>query len=346
MKSVLQGLWPITGLITAILGVLLVFVLLRLYALTHRDGRSRYSAIRLIGAWLGIWIFIYIYLRDLVWDHYFHLRFDVFLGMGGILVLLLITITIITYLMGRHKSTAFLPSRVSLQYYLILTLSIFVFLGVILPQGFPSIPSRDVADLELSDLLSRSEQSLALWWAEVRRGTLSPGVIRISFDSEGDLDDILLRFVSQKGAGAAFVYQPDNFGEVTSTRLPLVVYPGSSTSRTIPEFTANELAHTLRMLDEKGILGVVNQSLNSYHQQTGEPTEWTSCLLMIGTIWSHNPELPDPLNLNISLTITRVIQKGESYRHYTLFTAYIDPENLNISELIEHDKIPNTWISG
>ena len=143
----------------------------------------------------------------------------------------------------------------------------------------------------------------------------------------------------------AYVYEPGGFpgGTLTSARLPLVIYPKRS-GVTVPDFGDEDFAHAVARLDQKGIMQLVEESLEEYQAQTGEPREWDSCLISIGTVYVPSSDPPVQPNLNISLQVFRSIAKGGGAQVYHLFTAYISPENMSITGLKEEQRIPTSWV--
>ncbi len=348
IAGIFRGLWPLPGLLTALSATLLVLVLVRLVA-SIQPGPRRVRSVRLRAPlailWASLWAILYIYLWELAWDHALYIRLDVFLGLGAIILILQGMVVAYTVLLCRRQGRPFLPRGVWARRYLVLAVAVFVAAGVLLPQAFPTVPSVQPDGLGLSDLLTSSTHCLAFHWAQFRCGQLLPRVLRLDVNPAGNVRRLLLSFASPKGRAVAFVYEPAGFagGTLISSSLPLVIYPKPQRV-VVPDFGEEDFAHALAGLDKKGIVQLVEESLDEYQAITGEPGEWDHCLLSIGTIYVSSLDSPVQPNLNISLEVFRSITKGGTKGTYHLFTAYISPKNMSTTGLREEQGIPASWV--
>lgn len=348
IEGTFRGLWPLSGLVTALCATLFTLVLISLIASAQSSPhkmRYRRLEVPLAILWVGLWAILYVYLWELAWDHAFYIRLDVFLGLGAIILILQGMVVAYTVLPCRRQGRPFLPQGIWARRYLVLPVAVFFATGVLLPQAFPRIPSAQLDELGLSDLLTSSARCVSFHWAQFRCGQLLPRVLYVDFNPAGRARRLLLSFVSPLGRAAAFVYEPGSFAgdKLTSASLPLVIYPKSQ-KVTMPDFGEEDLAHALAGLDQKGIMQLVQESLDEYQAITAEPREWDRCRISIGTVSVSSLDSAVQPSLNISLEVFRSITRGGTNGTYHLFTAYISPKNMSITGLKEEQRIPTSWV--
>jgi hypothetical protein len=353
IRGFFSGLWILTGSLTALLGTafLLVFIRLIRPPAPLPSGWPRRHFLAFAASWPCLWLLLYLSLRELLILRVHFLRLDILLVFMVGVIILLVGISAYTVNTYRKEEQAFLSGASAVRYSAF-ALAVFISTGFLLPHAFPLIPSSTIGEICLSDLLASASRSPAFWWAELRTGHLSPNALALSFNSQGLITYMTLDYASPKGRGVSFIYRPDEARDFSSTRMPLVIFPAFSwmthtrTRFTLPSFSEEDLEATFSRIDERKIEAMLNESLEMYKEQTGEPDKWTSSLLIVGTVTAFSPEASpyESSSLNISVTVSRALVIHDTEGHISLYTAYFSPDDLSITGLEEHERIPNSWV--
>ncbi len=301
------------GAAVASLGTVFLFFVI---ALVSCSSLSRKSRMVLWILWCAPWAILYLVWRSPSSPKVMSLE-AIFVSYLVPILILIVTAFVILRVCSRQQQRLAAQREVRILL-LAAFVTLFLVVGLILPQAFPSYEGR-VDDLSFTETIRGIRKSPAFSWAEMTSGPLQLLGLLIDFDSEKHVRWISFAFRSIRSERRVVFYSRGGGRLVFKIgRRPKNLWE--------PLFEEDELESSLRALDKKGLSGLVQEILQLCPEAHVEGSPHLIWRLYVG---------PASDSKDLEMVIRANRESGTAGRTSisTVLEAHYHPENVTMRSI-------------